>query len=138
MSHPAIRTVLLINFAITLLLATALVAVMERLDAVETRPNQALQVTVTAYSPEKSQTDSTPYETAFMTRVKKGTVAVSEDLLEAGWVAGEKVYIKGLGVFTINDLMHPRKKRHLDIFVWETPVALTYSPAVMTAILLSL
>jgi len=101
-------------------------------------PYVPIELTVTAYSPEESQTDSTPLTTAFMTKVRKGTIAVSEDLLNAGWVAGKKVYIRGLGIFVINDLMHVRKKQHIDIFMWKTPEALKISPSKKLVILLEI
>jgi 3D (Asp-Asp-Asp) domain-containing protein len=78
------------------------------------------RLTVTAYSPEPSQTDDTPLHTATNNRVRPGIVAVSRDLFDNGWVFGKKVYIKGLGVFVIDDLMARRKKNQLDIFMPDT------------------
>lgn len=78
-----------------------------------------ITATVTAYQAEVAQTDSTPYTTAFMRdlRAEPGTVAVSEDIIkELGWPIGAKVYIEGIGVKTIGDLMNPRWKRRVDVF----------------------
>lgn len=96
----------------------------------------AIEVTVTAYSAEESQTDSTPTQTAFMTKVRHGTIAVSRDLNEAGWTAGKLVYISGLGVYRVNDLMHQRKRLQLDIFMWSR--AQEMAPHKRKAILLNL
>jgi len=78
-----------------------------------TKP-EPMELTATAYSPEKSQTDDTPYQTAIMTRPKKGwTVAVSRDLM--GYL-GRRVYVKGMGVFRVEDLMAKRFKKSIDFF----------------------
>ena len=78
------------------------------------------KVIVTAYSPTKRETDSTPFVTASMERVTEGGVAVSRDLFDRGWTFGKKVYIKGHGVFVINDLMNERFEKRLDIFMLKT------------------
>ena len=83
----------------------------------------SVRVTLTAYSPREIETDSTPYETAFMTDVKPWTVAPSRDLFWRGWVAGRKVYIEGHGVFPINDLMNKKTSTQLDIFFTTTAQA---------------
>ena len=59
------------------------------------------RVVVTCYHSEKSQTDSTPFITAFNWRVRPGIIAVSIDLLEQGYIPGSKVYLKNFGVFTV-------------------------------------
>jgi 3D (Asp-Asp-Asp) domain-containing protein len=81
------------------------------------------RVTVTAYSPRKQECDSDPLITASMRRVRAGTVAVSRDLFERGWVFGKKVYLKGLGVYEIQDLMHSRYSRRMDVFFWDRHAA---------------
>jgi 3D (Asp-Asp-Asp) domain-containing protein len=80
------------------------------------RARYADRVTVTSYSSERRQTDSTPHITAINTRVRPGTEAVSRDLLERGWAFGRKVWIEGMGVYTIEDVMHPRKTRQIDVW----------------------
>jgi len=89
---------------------------LERL--VELRAVKMLEVT--AYSPTERETDSTPYINASMQRVRAGTVAVSRDLWGEGWVFGKRVYIEGLGVYEIADLMHVRWKNRVDIFMPKT------------------
>jgi len=76
-------------------------------------------LTITAYTPTKRETDSDPLITASMTKVKLGTVAVSRDLFDDGWVFGRKVYIDTIGILTINDLMNSRYSERIDIFMWK-------------------
>jgi len=83
-------------------------------------------VKVTAYSPRSAETDSTPFITASNTKVRPGIIAVSRDLFAKGWTFGRKVYIKSLGVFTIEDLMAKRKKNQVDVFIPETTKALSF------------
>ncbi len=77
------------------------------------------QVTVTAYNPTHDQTDGDPLIAASMRKVRPGTVAVSRDLFDQGWVFGKKVRIEGLGIFEINDLMNPRHTKRVDVFMWD-------------------
>ncbi len=72
---------------------------------------------VTAYTADSTETDATPFITASNTRVREGIVAVSQDLFAKGWVFGKKVYIVNQGVYTIEDLLHKRKRNQLDIFM---------------------
>ena len=93
-------------------------------------------LTVTAYSPRVGETDDTPFITANNARVRPGIVAVSRDLFNEGWVFGRKVYIKGQGVFTIDDLMHQRKRNQVDIFMYETDKALEFGSRKLEVFLL--
>ncbi len=83
-------------------------------------------VTVTAYSSSVDQTDSTPFETAFLEPVCKWCVAISRDLFQQGWLKGDSVYLfrvdkngrtYGIGRFDIEDIMKWDKKNHFDIWV---------------------
>ncbi|SHI59213.1 3D domain-containing protein [Halodesulfovibrio aestuarii] len=94
-------------------------------------------VKVTAYSPRSAETDSTPFITAYNTKVRPGIIAVSRDLFAKGWTFGKKVYIKSLGIFTIEDLMAKRKKNQLDVFIPETTKALTFGRRNLEAYLLA-
>lgn len=76
-------------------------------------------VTVTAYNPTTSQCDEDPLIAASMRKVRSGTIAVSRDLFDQGWVFGRKVRIEGLGIFEINDLMNKRFTQRIDIFMWD-------------------
>lgn len=78
-------------------------------------------VTVTAYSSTMDQTDSTPFLTASNRRVRPGIVALSRDLLReytpgAPFTFGDKVEIRGVGVFTVEDTMNPRYEKRVDIW----------------------
>lgn len=84
------------------------------------------KVIVTAYSPRREETDSTPFTTASNRRVRNGIVAVSRDLFNAGWVFGKKVYIKNYGIFVIDDLMAARKRNQIDIFMDDPRAALEF------------
>ncbi|WFS62543.1 hypothetical protein LF599_18100 [Pseudodesulfovibrio thermohalotolerans] len=76
-------------------------------------------VTVTAYNPSTDQCDDDPLIAASMRKVRSGTIAVSRDLFDQGWVFGRKVRIEGYGIFEINDLMNKRYHQRIDIFMWD-------------------
>lgn len=94
------------------------------------------KITVTAYSPRKIETDSTPYVTASMERVSHGSVAVSRDLFAEGWVFGSRVYIEGYGIYRINDLMNGRFTNAIDIFFWDTKKAKYFGRKELTVALI--
>jgi 3D (Asp-Asp-Asp) domain-containing protein len=79
--------------------------------------NAVRWVDCTAYTASKDETDSDPTITASMTKVRPGIIAVSRDLFDQGWVFGKKVYIHGLGVYTIADLMNKRYINRIDVFL---------------------
>ena len=86
-----------------------------------------LRVTVTAYSPRKQETDDTPLTTAFMKKVRVDTVAVSRNIMNKhGWAPGDKIYVEGVGIRTIGDLMNIRYDNRIDIFYWDTEEALSF------------
>lgn len=87
------------------------------------RKKTALTATVTAYSAEVKQCDSDPRVAASLKKVRPGTVAVSRDLFAKGWTFGRKIYIEGHGIYEINDLMHKRKKKSIDVFIGDTKAA---------------
>lgn len=92
--------------------------------------------TISAYSPTVGQTDDTPFITANNKRVRDGIVAVSRDLFANGWNFGRKIYIKDLGVYTIDDLMHERMRNSLDIFMFDTDSAIKFGKKQARAYLL--
>ncbi len=100
--------------------------------------NHALKVTVTAYNPEAGQTDSDPLIAASMRKVREGTVAVSRDLFDQGWVFGKKIRIEGLGIFEINDLMNKRYKKRVDVFMWDKGQAKAFGKRIFKAALLDI
>lgn len=82
-------------------------------------PTKRISVTITAYTPDPRENGGpgTKSGTAIGTPIRPGIVAVSRDLLHSGWDFGDKVHIKGLGTFIIEDTMHQRFRRTIDIAV---------------------
>jgi 3D (Asp-Asp-Asp) domain-containing protein len=100
------------------------------------KPNAV--VTVTAYNNDAAQTDSDPDIAASMRRVKPGTIAVSRDLFDRGWVFGRKVRLEGMGIYEINDLMATRHNRAVDIFLYSNSQALAFGKRRIKAALLNI
>lgn len=100
------------------------------------RPNAL--VTVTAYNADPAQTDSDPDIAASMRRVRPGTIAVSRDLFDRGWVFGRKVRLEGIGIYEINDLMAPRHSRAVDIFIHSSSQAQAFGKRRIKAALLNI
>lgn len=95
-------------------------------------------VTVTAYNPTTDQCDADPLIAASMRKVRSGTIAVSRDLFDQGWVFGRKVRIEGVGIFEINDLMNKRFNQRIDIFMWDEGQARQFGKKNIKAALLSI
>lgn len=95
-------------------------------------------VTVTAYNPTTDQCDDDPLIAASMRKVRQGTIAVSRDLFDQGWVFGRKVRIEGLGIFEINDLMNKRFTQRIDIFMWDENEARQFGKKNIRAALLAI
>ena len=75
---------------------------------------RASTLTVTAYTNRPQETNKCP-KTATMEQAIPGwTVAVSRDLIH--WLGG-RVYIEGVGVRRVNDLMNARHEKTLDLLV---------------------
>jgi len=81
------------------------------------KPVLTARVTVTTYNAIVEQTDSNPSTTTFMSRPRPGTVAVSLDLLEMGFIPGKKVWLQGIGIYRVNDVMHERHKMSVDLLL---------------------
>lgn len=94
----------------------------QRMDELEQQA-QTRHCTVTAYSPTKRECDDTPWVAASGKRPKVGTVAVSRDLFYSGWPFGSRIYIEGLGIYRVNDLMHERWENRIDVFMPNTRLA---------------
>ena len=97
------------------LLYVALENIMDDTQALKAAVIPVKSVTLTAYSPMDERHNSDPQHTASMHSPKIGTVAVSRDLFQQGWVFGRKIYIEGLGIYTILDLMDDRWENRIDI-----------------------
>lgn len=94
-----------------------------------------LNVTVTAYTPRESETDSTPEFTAIMSRSRPGyTAAVSRDLLR---YLGRRIYIEGVGVYGLEDVMNPRFKKRIDLMFGDVRKARAFGKRKMTVIVLN-
>lgn len=90
--------------------------IIEKKEIISKLKPKPIKVTVTCYNPDPKQTDSTPDIGAFNNKVKPGGLAISRDLFESGYVPGMKVYLMGVGVFKINDVMNKRWEKRVDIF----------------------
>jgi 3D (Asp-Asp-Asp) domain-containing protein len=80
-----------------------------------------VKVVATAYTSSVFETDNTPFVTAANTRTRDGVLAVSRDLLkpftsDAPFSYGDRVSIPGVGDFLIEDTMHPRWNRRVDLW----------------------
>lgn len=83
-----------------------------------------LTLTATAYCPLCGSEDGQPQSTARGGVVRPGrTVAVSQDLK---YLLGRKVFIEGLGVRVVEDLMHPRYTDRLDLCLPDKEQALAF------------
>jgi 3D (Asp-Asp-Asp) domain-containing protein len=59
-------------------------------------------------------------------------------LFQNGWVFGKKVYIEGLGIFTIADLMNKRWKKRIDVLMLDEKQAFKFGHQSKTVALLDL
>lgn len=76
---------------------------------------------VTAYQPKAEYTDSSPCITANGKPVHMDGVAISRDLhVRYGGALdfGDAVFIEGIGIKIVNDVMHSRFRNSIDVFVW--------------------
>lgn len=90
--------------------------------------------TISAYTPRKQETDKDPHNTATMEKPIPGwTCAVSQDYLH--WLGG-RVYIPGIGVRKVNDLMHPRYEKTIDLFMGKVPHAKEFGKRQLHAVYL--
>ncbi len=79
----------------------------------------ALAVTLTAYQPIASQTDSSPTWTSEGDRTSKHGCAVSQDLLRSGRVKyGDVLFVPGYGYRVVNDTMNVRHHNRVDLLVF--------------------
>ena len=82
---------------------------------VQLAPVQEAFITITAYTARKEECNKDPQKTAIMTKPKVGrTIAVSHDLI--CWLGGW-VYISGVGIRKVEDLMNERFTMKMDLLV---------------------
>lgn len=81
---------------------------------VSAQENKTVAVKVSAYTLTELNSD----KTASGKYPKKGYIAISRDLEEKhGLKFGDKVHIKGLGIFEIQDRMSEEKRNWVDIYM---------------------
>lgn len=110
-----IQTLLIFTAGLSLLGCNA-----ETTDSSQQTSTQSIQVTATAYTSTKGQTDKTPYLAAWNNILKPGvkSIAVSRDLIPMGLTNGVKVTIEGLkGEYLVLDKMNKRWERKIDIYM---------------------
>jgi 3D (Asp-Asp-Asp) domain-containing protein len=87
------------------------------------KPMYRVNVTVTAYSSRVEETDDSPHVTASGVYVRRGIVALSRDLFDLGIRKGDAVFLHGYGILYVEDSMHPRKQRQVDVWISDTTAA---------------
>ena len=81
----------------------------------QNRYYKVLKVKATAYTPSRRECGKNNRRTATMKRPRPGVhIAVSRDLR---WMLGKRVYIKGVGVRYVEDVMHRRYRKRIDIMM---------------------
>ena len=90
------------------------------------KPMYRTTVRVTAYSSRVKETDSTPRITSSGAFVRPGIIALSNDLREMGLVDGQAVFLVGYGIKYVEDSMHPRKKKQVDVWMGDTKAAMKH------------
>lgn len=91
-------------------------------------------VTITAYNPFSNQTDNAPNETAIMEEPVPGwTCAVSRDMIH---LLNKKIYIEGVGVFVVNDIMNKRFTNRIDICIGNKEDAISFGKKVCNVVVL--
>lgn len=81
---------------------------------------ESLEVTATAYTSSKRETDRSPFLAAWKNRLKPGMkcIAVSRDLLDLGLTNGCEVSIDGLeGKYKVLDKMNKKWTKKIDIYM---------------------
>jgi 3D (Asp-Asp-Asp) domain-containing protein len=92
-------------------------------------------VRATAYTNCPSETNDDPSHTAIMrTPVVGKTVAVSQDKVH--WL-GHKLYVKGKGVFVVEDLMNKRFTDRIDFYVGTKKEAFEFGVQELEVVLLN-
>lgn len=110
---------------------------MLRVELEQLQAKATQQVIVTAYTACPRETNNDPGNTASMRKPRKGIIAVSRDLFYSGWSFGKKVYIEGVGIYEIQDLMNERFEKRLDILLGTKKQAKQFGIRQTKAILLT-
>lgn len=95
---------------------------------------ESLICNVSAYTNHPNETNKDNNNTAIMEKPVAGkTCAVSQDLIH--WLGGT-VYIKGIGIRKVNDLMHNRFSKSIDIVMGSKKEAYAFGRNELTVIFL--
>lgn len=85
---------------------------------------KVIKVKVTAFTPSVKECGKADGITASNKKLKPGHIAVSRDLFFGkGFTFGKKVFIEGLGIFTVQDLMAKYHKKSVDIAMFNVKKA---------------
>jgi len=87
------------------------------------KPMYRTQVKVSAYSSRVEETDDSPHLTANQVYVRRGVVALSPDLFALGIEYGDVIFLSGYGLLYVEDTMHPRKRKQVDVWMADTKAA---------------
>jgi len=90
-----------------------------------------VRVLATGYSSTVAETDATPFITAANTPTRRGTLAVSQNLLReytpgAPFSFGDRVHVHGVGEFLVEDSMNARWANRIDIWFTSREDALNF------------
>ncbi|MFN3179860.1 MAG: 3D domain-containing protein [Thermus sp.] len=114
----------------------------------QTGGRKTMVLEATAYTSSVRETDSTPFITATGMRTRLGVLAVSPDLLKV-LPFGTKVRLKDLGsvygrgrgqfdylfrdrIFVVADVMHPRMREKVDVWLPDRATALRFGRRVVS------
>ncbi len=92
------------------------------------KARKIMKIVVTAYNSEEAQTDSTPFITAFNTRVRDGIIATNF-LAKDTKVRFPEIY--GDKIFTVEDRMNKRYYYRMDIWMEEKVDAINFGAKVL-------
>ncbi len=100
-------------------------------DSLRNQTHRFVKVSVTGYTSCPAQTDDTPFVTATLHPTRPGTLALSRDLLRtftlnAPFEFGDRVLIPGMGIYVVEDTMHPRWQNTADIWFHDNETALRW------------
>ncbi|MBK1706751.1 3D domain-containing protein [Halochromatium glycolicum] len=109
-----------VRYALTGMLALALVLALATVGYLQRDTGNRLKVIATAYTSHPAETSGDPYLAAWNNRLTPGekSIAVSRDLIGLGLTNGTEVKIEGLpGTYTVRDKMNKRWRRRIDIYM---------------------
>ena len=105
-------------------------------DLIQAIKSRVVKVEASAYTLSKRETDGTPYVTATMKKPIAGkTCAVSRD--QRKYLMHKTILIPGLGVREVNDTMHPRYKKSIDVVFASKKDAMKFGRKDVTIVVLN-